>query len=393
MTSAAAGPAAARAEGSPRPVPGGPARTGRAQGRRAGEARCSRPGSSSAAARPNSPLMSRPCSRPSPRTTFEGRPTSGGLHPRLVRAWRAHLAKLRTREAVVTPPLEAAASTQGRARLSSPGRWTSSPTARPRRSSAGGTGSARSSAPSASSCSTRGSSRRSAACRSTAGRTTKTRSARAGGRSRTRRRARPGARRCAEAFWPALHIDLRMVDTSDFVIAYCPTNVYSVGTPHEIILARQQRKPVLFVSPPVAVPGLSRDLRRHLELPGRRRRARACSIELEQRGADQVQRRREPEPVVHAAGRRRTLLRRLRLLPVPREVRLAGTRRSTGRSGTSRPRNRCCRSWPSSTTSCRRSGTASKNDYAPNDDWLLWDLQKLNGGAAVTDLHWAPSAD
>lgn len=58
----------------------------------------------------------------------------------------------------------------------------------------------------------------------------------------------------AAAFWPAMHTDLRMVDTSDFVIALCPTNIYSVGTPHEIILARQQRKPVLFVSPPVNHP-------------------------------------------------------------------------------------------------------------------------------------------
>lgn len=57
--------------------------------------------------------------------------------------------------------------------------------------------------------------------------------------------------RCAEGFWETLHVDLRMVDTSDFVVAYCPTNVYSVGTPHEIVVARQQRKPVLFVSPPV----------------------------------------------------------------------------------------------------------------------------------------------
>lgn len=56
---------------------------------------------------------------------------------------------------------------------------------------------------------------------------------------------------CAKAFWPTLHIDLRMVDLSDFVIAYCPTNTYSVGTPHEIVVARQQRKPVLFVSPPI----------------------------------------------------------------------------------------------------------------------------------------------
>jgi len=59
-----------------------------------------------------------------------------------------------------------------------------------------------------------------------------------------------------EAFWPALHIDLRMVDTSDFIICYCPTNIYSVGTPNEIILARQEYKPVLFVSPHVYFPEL-----------------------------------------------------------------------------------------------------------------------------------------
>jgi hypothetical protein len=56
---------------------------------------------------------------------------------------------------------------------------------------------------------------------------------------------------CAHKFWETMHIDLRMVDISDFVIAYCPTNIYSVGTPHEIIMARQQHKPVLFVSTPV----------------------------------------------------------------------------------------------------------------------------------------------
>lgn len=67
----------------------------------------------------------------------------------------------------------------------------------------------------------------------------------------------------AESFWPALHIDLRMVDTSDFVVCYCPTNIYSVGTPHEIILARQQRKPVLFVSPYVHFDKLH-ELRQHL---------------------------------------------------------------------------------------------------------------------------------
>ncbi len=55
----------------------------------------------------------------------------------------------------------------------------------------------------------------------------------------------------AEYFWETLHIDLRMVDISDFLIAYCPTNTYSVGTVHEIVVARSQHKPVLFVSPPI----------------------------------------------------------------------------------------------------------------------------------------------
>ena len=45
-----------------------------------------------------------------------------------------------------------------------------------------------------------------------------------------------------------------MTTGPDFVIAYCPTNIYSVGTVHEIALARLERKPVLFVSPPVEFP-------------------------------------------------------------------------------------------------------------------------------------------
>jgi hypothetical protein len=68
---------------------------------------------------------------------------------------------------------------------------------------------------------------------------------------------------CAQRFWETLHIDLRMVDTSDFTISYCPTNIYSVGTPHEIITATIQHKPVLFVSPAVEFPTLHA-LREHL---------------------------------------------------------------------------------------------------------------------------------
>lgn len=75
---------------------------------------------------------------------------------------------------------------------------------------------------------------------------------------------------CAGKFWSSMHVDLRMVDTSDFLVAYCPTNIYSVGTPHEIIACRQQRKPVLFVSPPVEFPALA-DLEQHLEARNDRR--------------------------------------------------------------------------------------------------------------------------
>jgi hypothetical protein len=69
---------------------------------------------------------------------------------------------------------------------------------------------------------------------------------------------------CARQFWETLHLDLRMVDTSDFTISYCPTNIYSVGTPHEVIMATLQHKPVLFVSPPVTFPTLH-ELRRRLQ--------------------------------------------------------------------------------------------------------------------------------
>jgi hypothetical protein len=67
-----------------------------------------------------------------------------------------------------------------------------------------------------------------------------------------------------EAFWPTLHIDLRMTDLADFVIAYCPTNIYSVGTVHEIAMARQQHKPVLLVTPRLASNPTAQALRSHL---------------------------------------------------------------------------------------------------------------------------------
>lgn len=68
-----------------------------------------------------------------------------------------------------------------------------------------------------------------------------------------------------DQFWPTLHIDLRMTDTADFIIAYCPTNIYSVGTVNEIVVARMQNKPVLLVTPLVTFPPYD-ELESHLRL-------------------------------------------------------------------------------------------------------------------------------
>lgn len=189
---------------------------------------------------------------------------------------------------------------------------------------------------------------------------------------------------CAETFWPALHIDLRMVDTSDFIIAYCPTNVYSVGTPHEIIVARNQRKPVLFVSPPVHFPAVD-ELRRHLASRGDAIGAgllteieRQVPIKSNSDGSPSqwympliggehffdgfgFYLYREqfgwPDTPLDQAERERGLKKPL----LPFLVKL---------------NDELPKKWD-----------RHRNDYGTNDDWLLWDLQKLNGGSAVTDLH------
>jgi hypothetical protein len=80
-------------------------------------------------------------------------------------------------------------------------------------------------------------------------------------------------------FWPTLHVDLRMVDISDFLVAYCPTNIYSVGTVHEIVMARLQKKPVLLVSPPVSFPAFN-ELKKYLTETGDKR-AQSLLEELE----------------------------------------------------------------------------------------------------------------
>jgi hypothetical protein len=189
---------------------------------------------------------------------------------------------------------------------------------------------------------------------------------------------------CASAFWPALHVDLRMVDTSDFVVACCPTNVYSVGTPHEVILARQQRKPVLFVSPPVAFPALD-DLRRHLELAGD-----SVGVGLLTELEAQVPIKSNPDGV-----------------PSQWYMPLVGGEHFFDGFGFYLYRDRF--GWPTSqldrgemarppvkpllpflarlNDELPKKWDRQANDYGANDDWLLWDLKRDNGGATVGDVN------
>jgi nucleoside 2-deoxyribosyltransferase len=46
-----------------------------------------------------------------------------------------------------------------------------------------------------------------------------------------------------------MHVDLRLVDKSDVIIAVLNPNIPMFGTIHEIVAARQQKKPVLIVDP------------------------------------------------------------------------------------------------------------------------------------------------
>ena len=200
--------------------------------------------------------------------------------------------------------------------------------------------------------------------------------------------SRAGAKERAkltDKFWETLHIDLRMVDTSDFTIAYCPTNVYSVGTPHEIALCRQQRKPVLFVSPPVKFSKLD-DLRNHLKQK-RDRKALRLLEDLEQQVPI------KPNP---------------RGIPSLWYMPLVG-----GESffdGFGFEDFRATHRWPSDGPLDKREqkqkpqrpllafleGLAHtlpkkwdtrRNDYVRNDDWLLWDLHRGATGGEVTGAY------
>lgn len=184
-------------------------------------------------------------------------------------------------------------------------------------------------------------------------------------------------------FWETLHIDLRMVDTSDFVVAYCPTNIYSVGTPHEIALARQQRKPVLFVSPPVEFHAFD-ELCAHLandatgkalldrvvaELPIKPNAAGIPSLwymplvggENFFDGFGFTDALRTEYGWTHSA------------LDAREERRV--------------PKRPLLPFLASLATKLPNKWSAKDDDYVPNDDWLLWDLKPSDGGGEITGPH------
>ncbi len=186
--------------------------------------------------------------------------------------------------------------------------------------------------------------------------------------------------RCAEKFWETLHIDLRMVDTSDFTIAYVPTNIYSVGTVHEIVLSRLQWKPVLFVSPPVTFPALE-ELRAHL-----RARQDETALQLLEKLAGDVPI--KPNP---------------RAIPSLWYMPLVGSGNFFDGFGFDAYREKFA--WADIPMDAQENAHAPQNPllpfleqltqklpqrwdnrlkkYVPNDDWLLWDLDDPKSGETV----------
>jgi hypothetical protein len=189
----------------------------------------------------------------------------------------------------------------------------------------------------------------------------------------------------ADKFWPSLHSDLRMVDVSDFIVSYCPTNIYSVGTPHEIILCRQERKPVLFVSPHVEFPALD-DLEKHFE-DHSDRRGRSLLDRLKAELPI------KPNPNAVPSQWYMPLVggehffdgfgfepyrRSFRWTPIPfDEQEVRHPPRKPLLPFLERLNRRLPKKWD------RR-----LNRYVPNDDWLLWDLRKTaRRGAKLHDIH------
>lgn len=186
-------------------------------------------------------------------------------------------------------------------------------------------------------------------------------------------------------FWETLHIDLRMVDTSDFTIAYCPTNIYSVGTPHEIALCRQQRKPVLFVSPPVEFPALE-ELRAHLT-----KRSDAAALKLLTDLENQVPIKPNPKgipslwymPLVGGES----FFDGFGFDDFRPDYKWASDGPLDQREKKHRPKRPLLKFLDGLARALPQKWDAKRDDYVRNDDWLLWDLHREDGGAEVAGPH------
>ncbi len=186
-------------------------------------------------------------------------------------------------------------------------------------------------------------------------------------------------------FWETLHIDLRMVDTSDFTIAYCPTNIYSVGTPHEIALCRQQRKPVLFVSPPVEFPALD-DLRAHLA--GRRdENALKLLAELENQVPIKPNPRGIPSLWYMPLVGGESFFDGFGFDDYRKAYKWPGDGPLDRREKEHTPKRPLLAFLDSLAHTLPKKWDAKRNGYVRNDDWLLWDLHHGDGGAEVAGPH------
>lgn len=186
-------------------------------------------------------------------------------------------------------------------------------------------------------------------------------------------------------FWETLHIDLRMVDTSDFTIAYCPTNIYSVGTPHEIALCRLQRKPVLLVSPPVEFPAfgaLREHLKKRRDKPGGRllkKLEKQVPIKPNPRGIPSLW----YMPLVGGEN----FFDGFGFEEYRQEFNWPARGPLDERERQHKPARPLLHFLDSLIHKLPDRWDAKWKRYVPNDDWLLWDFKAEDGGAKVRKPH------
>ena len=192
----------------------------------------------------------------------------------------------------------------------------------------------------------------------------------------------------AEFFWPAMHIDLRMVDTSDFVVAYCPTNVYSVGTPHELVMARLERKPVLLISPRVTFPAYAA-LQEHLAHDKR-----GSKLLLELANEVPIKENADGSPSLWymplIGGE--SIFDGFGFSEFHKDFRWPHIRLDDAEKAHP-PQKPLLRFLAEINSELPKKWSRTQQGFVLNDDWLLWDLTKNKRGAQVTNVNSAVTTD